>query len=273
MNKTFIYFLMLLGLVGLAFYLSRQYVPTTEIKQLPPPLIEPVTEEVNEPAILYPVPDVAAESGVSNTETTERVLPALDESDESIQAGVSELSSMKPADSLFRFENFIRHFVVTVDNLPQAKISQRYVFTHRPAGQFAIVKAGEEERYTLNEDNYRRYKAYLDFAQHVSDDKLLDLYIAYYSLFQEAYEELGYPQAYFNDRLVQVIDHLLSTPDVQGEIHLIRPKVFFQFADPELESLSAGQKILLRMGRDNRQRLTSRLQSLRQRLTNLQLDE
>jgi len=37
-------------------------------------------------------------------------------------------------------------------------------------------------------------------------------------LFQQSYEDLGYPGQYFNDRLVEVIDDMLKTPDVQGPI-------------------------------------------------------
>ena len=38
------------------------------------------------------------------------------------------------------------------------------------------------------------------------------MYKQYYPLFQQAYVDLGYPEGYFNDRLVEVIDHLLATP-------------------------------------------------------------
>src|ERR1700734_3603000 len=77
------------------------------------------------------------------------------------------------------------------------------------------------------------------------------LYIHYYPLFQQSYQNLGYPNGYFNDRLVTTIDHLLTTPDVTGDIVLVRPNVMYQFADPNLEDLSAGQKVLLRMGPAN----------------------
>jgi hypothetical protein len=41
------------------------------------------------------------------------------------------------------------------------------------------------------------------------------------------------------------------------------------FADPKLESLSAGQKIILRMGRENREKLKSKLREIRQALTSM----
>jgi len=41
-------------------------------------------------------------------------------------------------------------------------------------------------------------------------------YFKLYSLFQQSYEDLGYPGQYFNDRLVEVIDDMLRAPEVQA---------------------------------------------------------
>jgi hypothetical protein len=45
-----------------------------------------------------------------------------------------------------------------------------------------------------------------------------------------------------------------------------RPWVRYQYVDPQLESLAAGQKILLRMGPDNERRLKQKLRELRREL-------
>jgi hypothetical protein len=89
------------------------------------------------------------------------------------------------------------------------------------------------------------------------------VYFRLYPLFQQAYEDLGYPGMYFNDRLVQVIDDLLQTPDVRGPVRLVQPKVFYEYADPSLEKLSAGQKLLLRMGSANAAVVKGKLRELR----------
>jgi len=93
--------------------------------------------------------------------------------------------------------------------------------------------------------------------------QLASVYLRYYPLFQRAYQDLGYPNGYFNDRLVKVIDDLLATPDPPEPIALVRPKVFYEFADPELEARSAGQKLLLRMGRTDRAIIKDKLRQLR----------
>jgi hypothetical protein len=94
---------------------------------------------------------------------------------------------------------------------------------------------------------------------------------------QGAYQELGFPNGYFNDRLVAVIDLLLAAPqteypirvqlmEVKGPIASLRPWVRYEFADPALESLSAGQKMLVRMGPVNQRRLKAKLAELRDEL-------
>ena len=82
-----------------------------------------------------------------------------------------------------------------------------------------------------------------------------ETYRRFYPLFQESYVRLGYPDGYFNDRAVEVIDHLLLTPEPEGPVRLVRPHVLYEFADAELESLSSGQKLLLRMGNENTARI------------------
>jgi len=69
--------------------------------------------------------------------------------------------------------------------------------------------------------------------------------------------------------LIEVIDHLLATPVVTGSVQLIRPKFYYQFADPKLEKLSAGQKIILRSGKENAGKLRKLMRSYRQRLAGM----
>jgi hypothetical protein len=87
--------------------------------------------------------------------------------------------------------------------------------------------------------------------------------VHFYPLFQQAYQALGYPNGYFNDRLVVTIDNLLAAPDITTDIAVVRPNVMYQFADPKLEDLSAGQKLMLRMGPTNAAIVKAKLRELR----------
>ena len=77
---------------------------------------------------------------------------------------------------------------------------------------------------------------------------------------------LGNPDGYFNDRVVEVIDHLLSAPEAPATIALAQPNVLYEFADPALEAESAGRKLLLRMGPGNAARVKAKLREIRNRV-------
>ena len=98
---------------------------------------------------------------------------------------------------------------------------------------------------------------------------LVKRYVESYPLFQRAYRELGFPKANFNDRLVEAIDDMLAAPDASAPVKLVRPKVLYQFEDPDLESRSAGQKIMMRMGAENAARVKAKLREIRRELASL----
>ena len=97
-------------------------------------------------------------------------------------------------------------------------------------------------------------------------DATVALYRRLYPQFQKAYEDLGNPDGYFNDRVIEVIDHLLSAPPGPATIALAQPSVYYVFADPALEAESAGRKLLLRMGPGNAARVQAKLKEIRDRI-------
>lgn len=169
-------------------------------------------------------------------------------------------------------DGFARRVVATVDNLGRVHASSQLWPVTPTAGRFAVQTAGEVT--TLSPTNAARYDGFVAFVESIDAKRAAALYKQFYPQFQAAHQELGYPRGYFNDRLVAVIDQLLATPEpkgpialrlteVKGEVPSTRPWVRYEFADPSLESLSAGQKILVRMGNDHARRLKARLVAFR----------
>lgn len=226
--------------------------------------------QIEEPQIQYPVPQETEKASGAITQPQQEVqpLPVLDESDAFIEEEFRHLYDEQKFGGLILLKNIIRNIVVTVDNMTAAKLPQKYSFTKPPVGQFQTAKDAANNEF-IDPRNYGRYIPYIDLAESVDIRRVVSFYVRYYALFQQAYHDLGYLDRYFNDRFVQVLDHLLTAPEIRVPIQLIRPKVFYQFADPELEALSAGQKILVRMGPDNAARVKARIRELRQALTSL----
>jgi hypothetical protein len=158
-------------------------------------------------------------------------------------------------------QDIVRRIVVTIDNLPRQKVAVEKRPLKPVPGQTVTQTAGDE--ITLSEANYARFAPYVTLLQGMDTRALADLYVRFYPLFQQSYEDLGYPGQYFNDRLVEAIDDLLATPEIAKPVALVQPRVFYEFADARLEALPAGQKMLLRMGPQNAAVLKAKLRELR----------
>jgi hypothetical protein len=188
-------------------------------------------------------------------------LPALAASDAAIRQSLAAAVGEKALGEFLIASGIVRRIVATVDNLPRPKLSQKILPVKPPSGNFIVAGAGDDA--VIGADNAARYAPYVKAAEAIDTGKLVAVYVRFYPLFQQAYRELGYPKGYFNDRLVQVIDHLLLTPEIKGPIRVAQPKVLYEFADPELESRSAGQKLLMRIGVDNAVRIKAKLREIR----------
>lgn len=199
-------------------------------------------------------------------ETAELVpLPPLDDSDGYFLLALVDVfgAAIEP---LLVKDAVIDRFVATVDNLPLDHVAEKV----RPVGPLAEAfradGSGGDGPFYLSEENYRRYDPLLNEIAAADINTIVDTYRRFYPLLQQSYERIGYPNAYFNDRVVEVIDHLLSTPQVDEPIQLTRPNVLYEFADPRLEALSSGQKLLLRMGTERNAIVKGMLQELREQL-------
>lgn len=245
----------LLSVAAFAFFLWLEgptYQPSVSApSDLPPP---PVATA--EPEIRYPV-----------LEKMEKPLPPLNRSDSTALAALADVFGKKAVKQFFAPQEVIRRIVVTVDNLPREVISAQLQPTTPVRGQ--LRTAGTGETVTLAQANFERYAPFIRLAETVDAQKFSAAYTRLYPLFQQAYRDLGYPKGYFNDRLVAVIDHMLAAPQIEGPIALVRPHVFYKFADPELESLSAGHKLMLRIGNENAARVKNKLREIRSELVNL----
>jgi hypothetical protein len=167
-------------------------------------------------------------------------------------------------ESLFVSDDMVRRIVATVDNLPRQKVAAQLSPAKPPAGSF--VSAGGEDQLVLGAANFERYTPWIALVDTLDPDAAFALYRRLYPQFQAAYESLGNPDGYFNDRVIEVIDHLLATPEPPETMALVRPHVLYQFADPALEAESAGRKLLLRMGPGNAARVKMKLRDLRDRI-------
>ena len=199
------------------------------------------------------------------TQQTPEPLPQLDGSDDAIRTALADSLGQAPVESFLVPKEFVRRFVALVDSLDRHPVPLEFRPTKHVAG-LPVTQPKGPDSFELQPEDAQRYTPWVTALQSADTQKIVDLYLRYYPLMQKAYEDLGYPGKYFNDRVVQIIDHLLATPEVDGPIELVRPKVLFQFADPALEQRSWGQKAMIRMGQDNAAAVKAKLVEIRGRI-------
>ncbi len=194
-------------------------------------------------------------------------VPDLNNSDGALRSILARFFPRQKLDELFRLDNFVKRIVVTVDMLPHKKVPPR-LLPYQPASGSLAVEGQGEIRYITAQNSWR-YRSFVKLVDAVDTQKAVDWYVHFYPLFQEAYQNLGYPDRYFNDRLVDVIDHLIQAPEVDEPIPVKQHVVQYRFADPELEALSAGQKLMIRIGKENSRLIKAKLRAFRTQLTSL----
>lgn len=208
-------------------------------------------------------------------------VPALDEearrrtplpepgiaSDPPLADALSNFADRDTLTDLFSLQDIARRFVITIDNLPREIVPSQASIVRRVPGPLDVEPV--DDGFVLEESNYQRYHPFLRFAESIDPATAANWYVRFYPLFQYEYQQLGFPDGHFNDRVIAAIDDMLAAPTPSGPIRLVQPKVLYRFADPALESLSAGQKIMIRIGPDNARRLRAVLRRLRDELTTL----
>lgn len=207
----------------------------------------------------YPLPERVPAPG-------EPPLPQPAESDLPILEALAGLGSRQQLAMFGNLGDLTRRFVVTVDNLPREMVPAQHSAVQRIPGALAVAE--QDGRTVLKPENSERYTQFVDFVETLGAERMVSIYLRFYPLLQEEYRAIGFPNGHFNDRVIEAIDDMLAAPEPKGPIAVVQPRVHFRFADPALERLSAGQKIMIRIGPENAARLKKVLREIRGELAN-----
>lgn len=196
-------------------------------------------------------------------DTVQPPLPPLADSDAEVRSTLTALlpallyPALAPTDLLARATSLL-------DGLAHGRLVRDKLPLPMPAGKTMVIE--RNDGLFLDPANYRRYDALAAALESVDAEVLADWYLHYEPLLQQAYAELGNGDARIREALLRGIDTALAAPIAPPEIALVQPSVFYRFADPALEALPASQKLLLRIGPDNREILGSWLLRFASRL-------
>lgn len=261
--------LVVLAAAGAGWFLFKGPSPDKPVGTPAPPMTQAAAAAP--PASHVAPPSNARESEVQhpiNADAADPALPPLTDSDAAAWEALAGVLGQGDTLAIVLRDHLIQRVVVMVDNLTKPSITRRALALQPVPGALAVETwEGADHIAAANAERYAPYVAAFTGA---NAETLVAAYRRFYPLFQQAYVELGYPEGYFNDRLVQVLDHLLQTPQPAASPEVQRDtRGHFRFVDPALESLSVGQKALVRLGPQQQQQVIAQLRNVRAALTRM----
>lgn len=151
-------------------------------------------------------------------------------------------------------------------NLAKGQIVRNHLPIAPASGKFSVGATDNAEVFTFDPANAQRYTGYVEAMEKFDVGKLAALYRTLSPLLENAYRQLGEPGS-FHDAMITAFDLILATPDVEdAQLTLVRPKVMYQYQSEQMEKLPPVQKLMLRIGSDNRARIKKVISQWRARL-------
>jgi len=182
-------------------------------------------------------------------------LPPLANSDEALRELVRQLSHDPLLARLLATRELVRNMTLAVVQIGDGRTPAASLATLRPSIRLETGASGKVEP-----ANYERWESAVRALQSMPARESAQVYVNVKRLFDEAYRELGYPQGDFDVALVKAIRMLNATPEVTGDLMLLRREGYFEHDNPALRSLPPVQKQLILLGPDHRRRVLSWLQ-------------
>lgn len=211
----------------------------------------PVTK--SQPATQPPAA-ASAEQGEAIT------LPPLDATDPIVRELVGKLSAHPTVAAWLATDGLLRNVALVTINISEGKTPVRHLRALTPDSRFRARSAATGAY--VDPRSYARYDGYADAIAALDARGTARLYATLRPRLVEAYAEQGIPEEKVNAVLERAIIHLLETPAVDAELPLRAKTISYAFADERLESLSAAQKQLLRMGPRNVQIVKAKLREI-----------
>jgi len=184
-------------------------------------------------------------------------LPSLANSDEMLRALGGQLSRDSLLARLLATRELARTMTLAVVQIGDGRTPAASLGTMRPSIRLETGASGKVEP-----ANFERWESAVRALQSIPPRDAAKVYVNVKPLFDEAYRELGYPQGDFDVAIVKAIRMLNATPEVTGDLVLLRRAGYFEHDSPALRSLPPVQKQLILLGPNHRRRVLSWLQQL-----------
>lgn len=147
-------------------------------------------------------------------------------------------------------DRLIRRYVEIANDFSQGNRIVKHVSFLRFNEPFTVAQ--DENGLYIAPKSYARYNNLTQTIQAIDVKAAVAAYQKLRPLMIQVFAEFNYPSDITLESIVKkAAAEIIAAPVLEGNIPLVRPSVFYKFADPNLEALNPVQKQILRMGPEN----------------------
>ena len=122
----------------------------------------------------------------------------------------------------------------------------------------------------IADKSYHRYDALASAIDTIDAKAAIAVYKKFRPLLLEVYAGFGYPsERTLEDIFLKSASQIMAAPIIVEPIAVVRPSVFYKYANDDLENLSPVSKQMLRMGPKNTRTIQNKVRQLVQELIDL----
>ncbi len=214
-----------------------------------------------QPQTAVPAPTHATDVAVGSNRPKRQpmTLPPLDGSDAFLRELVASLSRHPLLARLLATDGLVRGAVLAVEQIGDGRTPAVPLKALRPSSRLAILGAANGR---VDARTYARWDGATASLTSINPSDAAQLYVNVKPLFDQAYRDLGHPNADFDASIVRAIQMLQDTPTITADPELLRRPGYYEHTDPALRSLPPVQKQFLLIGPDNREKVLGWLKRL-----------
>jgi hypothetical protein len=187
-------------------------------------------------------------------------LPPLSASDALVRDMVGRLSAHPRLAAWLVTDDLVYRFVGAVVVIAGGRSPVSHVEFMAPDGELRVQESGG--RLVIHPASFGRYDLLTQTFVSVDTRGSARLYRHLHPLFEEAHQELGFPEGTFHETFALAVENILAVEVPRGPLEVTEDEGVYVFRDRGLEALSPAAKHLLRMGPENARHVQSKLGEL-----------
>lgn len=155
----------------------------------------------------------------------------------------------------------VERTVAIIDALRRGEVPYKLLPVAKPANAFPISDNGL--RVTMDPAGFSRYDRFANWVNSLKVDAIVAAFNDYESVATTALSNMGVTDFDVRGAALAATTQILATPTLPDDVELMRNEANWVYMDPELESLTALQKQVLRMGPENAELVQQKARELR----------